>query len=559
MTQEIYALYADTYMVFQYVFQTRRYREIFGASALLDAINRVEATGMLAGRSDAVVVSAGGGELRALFATEAGAAAYGEDLVALYQERTAGAVQLAYGIMGRAAGEPLADTFLRAQFALRRQEVEADLIETRLPLLPMVKACESCGEQPAAVVARDGQHICRVCEQKRAFGRELARWFRGDEYGGGKRSRREIEAFEYLKKLKDEPFGSGLLDLYKTMVDSNRLDSMTYDTGALGDASREGSRVAFLYTDGNKMGQFFATLGGETPSGNDKEAMALPASLEATLSDQDQRYLQNLRNASNQVHERTVLSIQKTIEEFPKMPVQVAMAGGDDGVMMVPADQAVPFAVRYAEIFESEMQEMISAFTGSPHSAAAPTAAVGMVIARSSYPLHQLFTLGYDTMHEGKELSSKTGESVFSWTILGANDPPRIKRLTKKSIDASGIEDTYRLYGGPYSLAQMKELLDTAHEMHTMDFPRSKIKPFLRLLTLSPKVSQYHWRQWRLHLTEKQNQLITEFHSKWGDAEASESPWRACKDTPHKWRSPLGDLFQIYPYLGVKTGEKVRS
>jgi hypothetical protein len=330
----------ETQRTKRYLFASPYMRETRGASLLLDRLNRLRTPSLLdtfgeAGR-DFEVVYLGGGSGRVLFGSPELASRFRDELLRLYREETA-AAQVAVELVERDDGERFADWMYRGVRLTQRRKLGA---RRASPAYwgRWVRPCTSCGQAPAEVLLIEhGRHqLCAAWESKRREIREALY----PRIKPGKRGYHALAPVEALRQRYTEKFVYTTLAQHCRDLGANRV-FLPQDFSDIGDRSKPTNYMGFIYADGDGMGEIVKGLG-SIANGEQGAKHAYAAFSEIT---------------DRATREAAVEAVVEQVAPLKQgndwtIPAEFILAGGDDLMLAVPADAALPVACAFLEKFQ---------------------------------------------------------------------------------------------------------------------------------------------------------------------------------------------------------------
>jgi hypothetical protein len=386
-----YLVVVDTPGIKQFVFGTDPLAEIRGASAILDRLNRNETKEILreqlrrqnADLDRTIYANGGTGQ----FVVEAETDSIVLDALAglsrHYRAETGGEVRIAFGLAELAEeggpGLPYQEAARAAYDQLRaRREME---FAWRTPaLLPLVKECESTSHLPAQLVERWGGEpklLSRASSLKRQEVRE-------------RHQDRWSEWMEWLTSQDEWPDPSKWRNL------------QCNDIEEIGHRARRRGYVALIYADGNAMGRLVQELDSAETCG------AFSKLVDDGIRRACFEALGKVCGAEIQKN-RTALAAPNW-GELHQLPADILLLGGDDLLVLLPADRALPFAelvaVRFEELTREEIVSCpvptVRSFFEDRVGTRGLTLSFGVAIARASYPFFLLLELAEQLLRNAK-------------------------------------------------------------------------------------------------------------------------------------------------------------
>lgn len=404
----------DTDHVKGYVFATGRLREIRGASALLDHLNRDETERLIAAHGGEKIYT-GGGSAMATFDDINQANAFRAAVETLYPQQTHTATITGIDPLGYDTGDDFGDTVRAAARQLRRQK---DAGRRPPPLLNGTwwSRCRRCGQYPAVERAQLPDEadagLCVACVAKCRASRNMT-------LGPA----------------------AQLVDAYPQWTGLQVPDEL----GKLGERSRPANYVGYIYADGNGIGAIIETFRRE-------------ADLKTFSDILRQSILAAIDQAAGPI-------IANGHSSLPLVPVLI---GGDDIILIAPAHVALPLAAEMCLAFQREVarrsREMKAEgfrFDGEQLDVAM---SAGVALAKSSHPIFALSELAGELLAEAKALSSQLlknhgRQSTLNFRVISsatANPWPRVRR---EELLLSGSGDRTRwATSRPYPCAPVEGL-----------------------------------------------------------------------------------------------------
>jgi len=277
----------------------------------------------------------------------------------------------------------------RLQQAKRMREV-APFFET----LPIHRRCESCGKRAAEVWDEVKEEwLCKVCNEKRQKGRKVRRYF----------LEKFVQWAEDAKNVKVP-----LKDSAGSFRYPQDLDTI---------AGAEG-RIALLYADGNNMGELL-------------QLMPSPASY--------RHFSKALDLAVKEVLFAAIWEVfgEKRLKDANlPLPFEIIALGGDDVVVIVPAEYGWALALQVLKEFEShsdikKLEQELRERLGESvlRRPIALTLSAGLAIADVKYPISFLFALAEDLLKKAKNLSRERQTSTLCHLWL------RVPVISEKADD----------------------------------------------------------------------------------------------------------------------------
>jgi CRISPR-associated protein Cmr2 len=579
-------LSADADRVQEYVFESARLPEIRGASMLLQNLNEEVATLVEQAVDPACVIYAGGGSLLAIVPDDADLLAkLKRRIESVYPERTGvatttcitysttvgelrsgyGTVMLerinelrgvypsdwsrvaasyqVYGQDGRPPGEILKEAFeaqrgfgqmVKLAGVMLRRRKEDRPVAPFCEALPHVQRCRSCGIRPAHRIARyfgEVWPLCESCDSKLVGWRDLrSEWTERYE--------------EWLRGDGQELAGGYYVAGYPGALDRPQ------DVDEIGQACRaRQGYVGFVYADGDRVGALL-------------DACRSPAQYKATsdaLHDVTKRAVFRALaelTCSTQVkrveYDRNGDPVLPPVEKIIH-PFEIITIGGDDVLLIVPADVALPLAVCICEFFGREIASQL------PFKKTA-TMSAGVVIADAHNPVRVMRDVAKQLLEQSAKVHTHDAHTpsvdflVLKSQSMLRRDVDDLRSTYPIKLPGEGVRSALRLTGAPYSLDEMKTLLRILRRMRRANFPASQLYLLVEALHDGQERGSLFFLYQQARLCERETGVVLrEIEEAWHfDDKTDPVPWnlvRGDRDEAVKYTSILPDLAELYSLI----------
>ena len=562
-----YLVALDTEHIKQYVFATDKLKEIRGASSILDALNRGVMI-RIAEEVGAKTIYANGGSGQFLvYGDEEAARAFGQRVLQAYRDETRGGASITFALQEIPETIPEQDIetnpqlhpYLRLlQYRLLHEKGYSHQESEALPSHPLMRLCDACGMRYAENKYKGEspdpedreRRYCNVCLRKRSEDHDtktkieeiVKEWV-----DTGDVKPRDENPFVWEQLIRKLP------RTYKLQGDTDRPSDFNkfqrLSNGYFG----------LIYADANSMGEILDKL----PTIKEREAMAkvVDKAVYAAMS------------AAIAAHLPIVKGDGDTSWMFP---FDILMIGGDDIMVVTPADVALDVALTLAKIFhqETKTNDIRLEKEGSSLS-------IGVVLAPVKYPFGLLQELAESTLKFAKKAAAKNppekadyGDTVINFmTVTGSNSLDFnwvYGGLHKKTQD----ERTPNFYATlrPYSVEELGELLDMVREGRRKGLGRTKlhqIREAVLRMNLTTSVSDglavlNNWRgSQRTFVVEQVYKQAGRYQQRYRDDEKPGTffqrvtfPWFA--DGPRTYRSSLLDFVELYDFVAQEEVEDAK-
>jgi CRISPR-associated protein Cmr2 len=334
--------------------------------------------------------------------------------------------------------------------------------------------------------------------------------------------------------------------------------------------------VAYIYADGNSMGGFIKqlTTAEDYQKFSDVVSQATEQSVYQALAHHLHPHrLQGINDAETQNRDGNWVH-----------PFEILTIGGDDVMLVVPADQALAIAKTISEEFErillklsreNDLLNLSFEVMASPRQGAhryRPTQAttsqcqlsmsVGVLIAADDTPIYYAENLTSQLLKSTKK-KAKALKDTFHYHG-GTIDFLVMKSVTMLSSKIEEFRESglvidgkpkLKLYGAPYTLHEIGGLLETAKALKAADFPRSQLYQIRSLLERGKHTAMLNYRYFRVRLAKDKQALLEEnFETAWCLPKDNQNggnlaPWMSLQDdagTTYEtiWR----ELVDLYPF-----------
>ncbi|MBE7384516.1 MAG: type III-B CRISPR-associated protein Cas10/Cmr2 [Leptolyngbya sp. SIO1E4] len=344
--------------------------------------------------------------------------------------------------------------------------------------------------------------------------------------------------------------------------------------------------VAYIYADGNSMGQYIQTI---------KTAEAYKAFSEAVSIATEHAVYYALAEhlAPHRLHGLEDPDNKHRNGDWIH-PFEILTIGGDDVMLMVPANKALAIAKTLSEQFENLLMAQNSEFSEPqqfsreslkvihryhPANAAKPIAcqlsmSAGVLITAQDTPIYYAEDLTNQLLKSAKKHAKKL-KKEYGY-LGGTIDFLVMKAVTMLSSQVSefrksglefGERPKLKLYSAPYTLHEIGGLLETAEALKQAEFPRSQLYQIRDLLQRGKRTAMLNYRYFWSRLSNKdaKAELKEKFEDAWCQAKTNDGnlvPWSFVTPTEEERRSPdyvptyetiWRELIDLYPFIDEVT------
>ena len=431
----------DTDRIKEYVFATGKLKEIRGASAILDELNRQDMVEKGQNFSAEKIYANGGSGMFTVSEASTDALIQAVEreyhLKTLTGSITSAVTDLPDDFTNRDNVKP----YLRTLGYRLRLKKDGKTVNQPLVTHPFLRTCDSCGEQYAShsVMDPESELLCGSCENKRDKNKKI---------------RADIEAIisgeinEYVEHKLWHRLLHDLKEKDYELTDRNRPE----DFNGLGEMSNPANYMGLIYADGDGMGKVLEKL----------------------------ENLDAVKQFSRVVDDAIYQSVQEAIMEYlnPEpgdqyFPFDILMLGGDDLVMVTTAHKAIEVSMKIAEKFS----EYTKANLNKPLKLS-----VGVAITHTTFPFSSLLKLAEQALKFAKKEAAKrkrqgqeeAKEGLINFVVESNSNSLDFDSYYKETL--SDEDDKLSRTLRPYSLADMRYLIETIRCLKRKSFPRGKLK-----------------------------------------------------------------------------------
>ncbi len=508
----------DTDRIKDYVFATGALKEIRGASAILDVLNRkkmYEVIKNIDSSADCVYANGGSGMFEV---DEAKVAKCINAVKKLYSDWT---------ITGTITGSaklldstiPFGEIFKILNYRLRMAK-DARYVRMNPVTHPFLRTCDSCGNAYVIYQDRD-ELICSACKKKRDKDQEIKKKIRAILSG-----QPVAEACEIWDRLLPELMKN---EAYDT-EDKERPDEFD----RIGKLSSPSGYMGLIYADGDSMG--------------DK--------LDKLTSEEEVRFFSE--TVDNAIFQAVLTAIQKHLH--PKkndkyFPFDILMLGGDDLVMVTTADKAIETAMTISDTFEDITRDYAMENFGKPL-----TVSVGVAIAHAKFPFGSLLNIAEDLLKFAKKMKNKPtpgispgnrDKGLINFQVVNASNSLNFSEDYKKALNReenviTEIRKFVRTLR-PYDTQTLGNFIEKIRNLKQNSFPRNKLQALREAVFLDYGNSILTGLAVYSRLKKEQRQAMTDILELFSDAEdQNKLVWFKKEEAYH---TPFLDVAELYGFI----------
>ncbi|MEG4287349.1 type III-B CRISPR-associated protein Cas10/Cmr2 [Microcoleus sp. C2C3] len=340
--------------------------------------------------------------------------------------------------------------------------------------------------------------------------------------------------------------------------------------------------VAYIYADGNNMGGYIQKI--STPQkyqefSEDVDNATRYAVFQALAEHLQPRELKGNNKSESTLQDGALIH-----------PFEIITIGGDDIILIVPADRALAIAKTIGEQFEqillrqvqipgveikgnyqtqpsekpivlSKCHRYLSQNAGTTNCQLSTS--IGVLIADYKTPIYYAKKLYEQLLKSAK----KRAKDLKQHGYCGGT----VDFLVMKSVTAiaSSIEDfrkealtkespqKLKLYAAPYTLHEIGGLIESVKALKKADFPKSQLYQIRSFLEQGKQTTILNYRYFRTRLKQGKKELRQEFEEAWCKAKTNEgnvAPWMYdLKEGVYEtiWR----ELLDIYDFIELEDSD----
>ena len=324
----------------------------------------------------------------------------------------------------------------------------------------------------------------------------------------------------------------------------------------IGNASILSGFVAYIYADGNNMGGYIQKEI-KTPESYRHFSRDIFESTEKSV------YAALTKHLAPHKLSPALQAERKSEKEIWIHPFEILAIGGDDVMLIVPADKALAIAKTIGEEFERILlskgdryksdqtykPELIHRYHKQEENKTDKqcklSMSTGVLITAEDTPIYYAEKLTNQLLKSAKKLAKDLKKSGY---YGGTVDFLVMKSVTMISSSISEFranaltklgqgQQKLKLYAAPYTLHELDGLLKTAQTLIDAEFPKSQLYQIRSLLERGKQTAILNYRYFRVRLNNKeaQNSLKTQFEEAWclpkdKNNAGNLAPWMSLKE-----------------------------
>jgi len=332
--------------------------------------------------------------------------------------------------------------------------------------------------------------------------------------------------------------------------------------------------VGYIYADGNNMGQHI------------REKIHTPEDYQQFSKDIFQATEQSVYWALGKHLEPFHYTPDAKSSRDNKDPVwihpfEIITIGGDDVLIIVPANKALEIAQSIGEKFE-EILTHTERYSLQPHETKNPASchryqgetaprsqsrlsiSSGVLITAENTPIYYADKLVTQLLKSAKK---KTKDLKKKGYFGGTVDFLALKAVTMISSNIESFrnegltvrfperQQELKLYAAPYTLHELKGLIETIRAVKESGFPRSQLYQIRSLLEQGKRTAILNYRYFRIRLGKNEQRLLeSHFEAAWCEAETNRgnlAPWSTAirKKDKTTYETLWRELVELYDFI----------
>lgn len=429
----------DTDRIKEYVFATDKLKEIRGASAILDELNRWDMVEKSRKFNAEKIYANGGSGMFSVSAPSANALIQAVEREYRLKTRTGSITSAIADLPDGFTNQDAVQSYLQTLAYRLRMRKDENTLNQPLLTHSYLRTCDSCGEQYAShsVTSPESELLCGSCKNKRDKNDKIKADIQAVISGKAKGAMEHKLWHRLLRDLKAEGY---------KMTKKNRPE----DFDDLGEMSNPKNYMGLIYADGDSMGKALEELNN---------------------LDEVKQFSEVVDDAIYQaVREAICASLPPGDKYFP---FDILMLGGDDLVMVTTAHKTIEVSMKIAEKFSEFTQKGLSKFL---------TLSIGAAIVHTTFPFSSLLTLAEGALKFAKKEAAKRKRhgretskgGLINFIVVSNSNSLDFETYHSETLNDEG-QNLYRTIR-PYSLSDMRHIVETIRCLKRKNFPRGKLK-----------------------------------------------------------------------------------
>ncbi|MGP1387813.1 MAG: type III-B CRISPR-associated protein Cas10/Cmr2 [Thainema sp.] len=358
--------------------------------------------------------------------------------------------------------------------------------------------------------------------------------------------------------------------------------------------------VAYVYADGNNMGQYIRDSI-KTPEHYQQFSQDVFDATEKSV------YWAIAHHVHPYEYTPDAKSPRRNRNPVWSHPFEIITIGGDDVLIIVPANKALEIAASIGQEFEQRLSEGDKPYMAPntydptrthrnsrqisfcPIQQNRLSMSSGVLITSADTPIYYAFNLVSQLLKSAKKKAKTLSKREDNQYLGGTVDFLTLKAVTMISSNIESFrnegltvrfperQQELKLYGAPYTLHELDGLISTVRAVKASGFPRSQLYQIRTLLEQGKRTAILNYRYFRVRLKrdkdpqkDPQQLLIDYFENAWCKAKTNDgnlAPWMTLDDSKDNasvevakekktiyetlWR----ELVDLYPFIEAPVTE----
>jgi len=500
-----YLVVLDNPGIKEYVFSTSPLVQIRGASSLLDRLNRADTETFLKSlfKDDLECVFSGGGTAHFIIRAPRDRVIDAlEKLKGYYFKKSGGGIRLLYGL-GNFGNYDYRAALAEAFAELKHSKTTSPRNPPPLLHTGFVRECDTCSALATELISYGERNfvLCEICGikvrngLKRGYWQELAKFFP------------EIENLDQFRPR---------------------------DFAEIGERCRSApGYTALVYADGNAMGKIIKQLNS----------------------------LEDFRFFSKMVDTAVRDACYETIKNLcppdnGKIPADILLLGGDDLLVYITADKALPFAIRAARLFNEKTTVALAenASVKNLLGESGITISLGIAFGKSHTPFGIMLDQAEELLHSAKKAGAKdigtdTGNvpTYIDYHLTSYFNQINVADCREVHLTMPGGISPTRLFQKPYSLEGLERLWEHAEQWVSAGIPQNRLKRFGTAPSLGKFKGSLDFLKAYVRTEEHHRKLVDKTLEFFGCA-GPHIPWRT---EEQYYSTMLVDLIELTEFITI--------
>lgn len=336
--------------------------------------------------------------------------------------------------------------------------------------------------------------------------------------------------------------------------------------------------VAYIYGDGNNMGGYIQKI--RTPHEYQEFSRDIFEATEKSVYAAIAKHLspRKLENPTDPESQKLNTWVH---------PFEIIAIGGDDVMLIVPADKGLEIASAIGEEFERRLpakyqlsadkqdSKSVDCHRYRPEEAELSqcvlSMSIGVLIADYNTPIYYAQNLTEQLLKSAKKRAKELKEryNYYGGTVdfVVMKSVTAISSAIGKFRDEGLTKDIkqnqkVKLYSAPYTLHELGGLVETVQAMKQSGFPRSQLYQIRSLLERGKNTAILNYRYFRVRLGDKEQTLLRDrFEEAWCQAKTNNgnlAPWMF-DDENKVYETIWRELVDLHPFVEAKETAETSS